>query len=470
MKVLLTGLFLLVTIGFSYSQERYRIVYDYKTDRLNFYSIDQNNRIIDTLRNPKFKRNRAIEVQLKNVNPFAVDVSTSVVEKNVHESSGSSGFTFNSLLGSIGKLTGDKLKLNTSSLPLGEKESPTAASRGAALSNKLSELDETTTYVSAIKSALVADLVNPDLNKDSIIRHLKQIAGKLEDIRLPDPDENFYLFLSHLEKVILQDKNELLSSANAFVSEIEQPPSSDEPLSRGQLVARHTTLSNLQNAIASVNSTTDQTTDHIGQIKALYTDLEAASFDQTYDYVIEADKATIELKFLRSAFASQNSSDPTRQTVKTRNVRVAAKGGFKINTGIAMTLNNFSATSNSYFISDAGIIGSEKNTNFVPNLSTMINFYPIISESFNIGGSFGLSVPITDKVGGVNFLLGPSLFIGDKNRLSFSGGIACGPVNKLSNGLKPGDATDIRDLENYTKSVYNFGYYLGVSFSVFDIN
>src|SRR5690606_29612609 len=119
--------------------------------------------------------------------------------------------------------------------------------------------------------------------------------------------------------------------------------------------------------------TTEQTTDHIGQIKALYADLEAASFDQTYDYTIEADNATIELKFLRSAFAAQNSSGPTRETVKTRNVRIAAKGGFKINTGIAMTLNNFSATSNSYFISDAGIIGAEKNTNFVPNLSTMIN-------------------------------------------------------------------------------------------------
>ena len=462
---------MLVAIGFSHAQERYRIVYDYKTDHLNFYVIDQNNEVIDTLRKPRFKRNRPVEIQLKNVNPFAVNVNTAIVEKTIHQSAESGAFNFNSLLGNIGQLAGDKLKLNTTDIPLGGgKEDASIASRGASLSNKFSDLDETTTYVAAIKNRLIADLVNPDLNKDSIIRRLTDIASKMEDIRLPDPKGDFQLFLSHLEKVVLQDQQEVVSTANEIVTEIDHPEVATEPLSRGELVARQTSLNNLQQAIASIHTATDQTTDNISQIKTLYTGLEAAAFERTYDYVVDADRATIELKFLRSNFASQNNPNQTQDIVKTRSVNIRAKGGFKINTGIAMTLNNFSKTSNDYFLTDDGIIGEEKNTNFVPNLSTMINFYPIISESFNIGGSFGLSIPISDKVGGVNFLLGPSLFIGDKNRLSFSGGIACGPVTKLTNGLKPGDATDIRDLENFTKSVYDFGYYLGVSFSVFDIN
>ncbi|HLW50111.1 MAG TPA: hypothetical protein VKZ78_04000, partial [Sphingobacteriaceae bacterium] len=104
-----------------------------------------------------------------------------------------------------------------------------------------------------------------------------------------------------------------------------------------------------------------------------------------------------------------------------------------------------------------------------PNLSTMINFYPMMSESFNVGGSFGLAIPISDKVGGINFLLGPSIFMGNKNRLSLSGGVAYGPVNRLTNGIKPGDTTELRSLENFTKTVYDFGYFFGVSFSLFDI-
>ncbi|MCB0439613.1 MAG: hypothetical protein KDD20_12810, partial [Mangrovimonas sp.] len=63
----------------------------------------------------------------------------------------------------------------------------------------------------------------------------------------------------------------------------------------------------------------------------------------------------------------------------------------------------------------------------------------------------------------------PSFFIGSKNRLAFSGGVAYGPVNKLTNGLEVGEQTEIFDIDNYTKSVYDFGYYFGISFSLFDI-
>jgi len=47
--------------------------------------------------------------------------------------------------------------------------------------------------------------------------------------------------------------------------------------------------------------------------------------------------------------------------------------------------------------------------------------------------------------------------------------VAYGPVNKLTNGLEVGEQTEIFDIDNYTKSVYDFGYYFGISFSLFDI-
>ena len=48
--------------------------------------------------------------------------------------------------------------------------------------------------------------------------------------------------------------------------------------------------------------------------------------------------------------------------------------------------------------------------------------------------------------------------------------MAYGPVTELTNGLEVGDTTDLRDLENFTRTIYDFGYYFGISFSLFDIN
>ena len=99
----------------------------------------------------------------------------------------------------------------------------------------------------------------------------------------------------------------------------------------------------------------------------------------------------------------------------------------------------------------------------------MINFYPVMGENFNLGGSFGVSIPITGETRGINFLLGPTIFLGSKSRISLSGGVAYGTVNRLTNGLEVGDATTITDLDSFTKSVYDFGYYFGISFSLFEI-
>ena len=138
---------------------------------------------------------------------------------------------------------------------------------------------------------------------------------------------------------------------------------------------------------------------------------------------------------------------------------------------MALTLNNFGSNSNKYYL-ESGVIGADKNDFFVPNLSTMINFYPFMGENFNLGGSFGLSIPISsnDSIDGVNFLFGPSMFFGSKSRLSLSGGLAYGPVKQLTNGLSVGDTTSFDNVDDFTRNVYDFGYYFGISFSLFDIN
>lgn len=460
-----------MTSGITTAQERYRITYDYTTEKVNYLLLDKNSNVVDTLSNPKLKRNSLVELKLKNVNPFAVRVQTDVKEENLIASG--QGFNFSSLLGGINSFTGNQIDLNTSALPDTNVFKSEAGTRGsAAATSNFEDLNNTITNVSALKTTFLSNLLNPNLDKETIMNNLVETADAEQDVRLPSAKDNFYVYLSKVEKSIKDSRSQLESNINTMSNSIDREIDNNTDLTRGELVSRNIAIADLQRLMTNLNQSTNQSLQNLDELRSLYTVLEASNFEQTYDYELSADKVNIELKFVQSEFSNSIDNDNEPTTLKTRNITMLSKGGFKINTSIAMTLNNFGSKSKDYFIDENSVIGADENDFFVPNLSTMINFYPFMGENFNIGGSFGLSIPISgnDNVNGINFLFGPSMFFGSKSRLSLSGGVAYGPVQKLTNGLEVGDSTSFGSVDNFTKNVYDFGYYFGISFSLFDLN
>lgn len=459
--IFVTALFFSIS---SFSQEKYRVVYDYQTGNLSYYKLDKNNKIADTLAKPKFKKHGLVQVQVKNVNPFAIEVKAEVKEEYIHQSG--QGFNIGGLLGGIGSFAGQELKINTKGIQEDAKVyGELFKSRGNNVSNKFKDLNEVATNVSAMQTTLLSNLSNPNLTKEEIKKNLLELSKLQEDARLSDPEKNFYKFLTDLELIVQSDKasieDDLASLANAIESKENQPT-----LSRGEFAQNQIAMRNLQQVSSSLQSTTNQTTSNISQLKTLFSQLEASSFEQTFDYQMETDKAQLELKFSPSTLASQNNAN--KPTV-TRQIPMVSAGGFKINTSVALTLNSFGNKNQSFFIDENGIIGSDIENNMVPNLATMINFYPLIGESINFGGTFGVSVPLSDTMRGVNFLVGPALILGSKSRVSISGGLAYGPVSRLTNGLQVGQETSLTSLNNFTKNVYEVGYFFGISFSLFDL-
>ncbi|MFN3941957.1 MAG: hypothetical protein ACK4K1_04900 [Flavobacterium sp.] len=449
---------------FSFSQEKYKVVYDYQTGNLSYFKLDKNNKIADTLTKPKFKKHSLVQVQVKNVNPFAIEVKAEVKEEYIHQSG--QGFNIGGLLGGIGSFAGQELKINTKGIQEDAKVyGELFKSRGSNVSNKFKDLNEVATNVSAMQTTLLSNLSNPNLTKEEIKKNLLELSKLQEDARLSDPEKNFYKFLTDLELIVQSDKasieDDLASLANAIESKENQPT-----LSRGEFAQNQTAMRNLQQVSSSLQTTTNQTTSNISQLKTLFSQLEASSFEQTFDYQMETDKAQLELKFSPSTLASQNN---TNKPTVTRQIPMVSAGGFKINTSVALTLNSFGDKNQSFFIDENGIIGSDIENNMVPNLATMINFYPLIGESINFGGTFGVSVPLSDTMRGVNFLVGPALILGSKSRVSISGGLAYGPVSRLTNGLQVGQETSLTSLNNFTKNVYEVGYFFGISFSLFDL-
>lgn len=424
------------------AQKKYKAQYDYQTDQLLYFELDSSNKIIDTLSGASLKRGSILMIEVNNVNPFALNIETTVDEESLHETSG--GFNFAGLLGNIQNISGGSLAPNVPELPVGDL----AGLRGNGTRGEgdmMDDLEKLAVNLRALKKSLLSDMRNPNLTKEQIIRNVKDLAAQYDDPRLPDPEDNLYLFMETLESLIRTDSEKINASVH----------SSSAGLSRGATVTR------------ALRSFTEYNTSEADDVIDLYASVEAATFKQVYDYRVTADKAIVHMSFIPVTDVP-SSTDNT--PIKVRDIPVKAKGGFKINTGVALTLNNFKDSSKDYFIDQNGLIGSTANDNFVPNLSTMINFYPIMGENFNIGGSFGLSIPIADDLRGVNFLIGPSVFFGNKNRFSFSGGVAFGPVQELTNGLQEGDVALSNDLDGFIKNQYDVGFYMGISFSLFDLN
>ena len=473
MKIKITLVFLFLSVAI-FAQKKYRVVYDYKTENISYYEL-KNNKIIDTLSNPKIRRNSLIELNLKNVNPFAVDAVVEFQEEKDVVQSGQ-GFNFSSLLGRINSFSGDNLGLNIENLPdstgirgFGITSRSTNANT---TSNKVKIFNTSTTNIAALKRTMMSNLINPNLYKQKIIDTIINTAYVIADERIKiHPKDNFYLFLLEIEKYLQEDKVDLSDDILIFTDEIENTSDTQTILSRGEITKQNIALNNMQKILQEINNSTDQALEDLNTIKSLYTMLEASSFEKNYDYELDADKVIVRLKFVQSNFSNNEDSDTEKSTLKIRKVKLLAKGGFKINTSVAFTLNNFGSKSKDFFKKE-GVIGADINDRFVPNLSTMINFYPYAGESFNVGGSFGLSIPIsgTEDISRINFLLGPTLFFGSKSRLSLSGGIVYGPVNVLKNGFEVGDDAPEQDISNFIKVVYDVGYYFGISFSLFSVN
>lgn len=456
--------------NFVFPQAGNKILYDFSTNSTVYLEFDFDRKSYDTLPKPKFKRNSMIEVEVKNLNPFAIDMVVETKERFIHNQS--TGFNFASMLGGMSSMVGDGLKLSVQNLPLenilseNELTSRGLKSRGDELGSQLLNINELSTNIEAMRSSLQANLLNPTLSKEEIKATLLKLSKIPVDPRLTNPDEDYFLYLLNLERAIKEDIQAANKNIQVLASEIE---ASDD----GSVISRGETARIIYSDLEKVSKSLDMVTlssgDNLQKIKGMHSMLEASSFEKKFDYLIEADKVNLEMKFIPSQYALENSGTSETATISTKKIELSSKGGFKVNSSVALTLVNFGANSSNYFISEDGIVGSEPNDFFTPNLSTFINFYPVISENLNFGGSFGLSVPLSGDINGINFLLGPSLFLGNTSRLSISGGIAFGPVNELTNGIQVGDQTNLRSLENFTRTVYKTGYYFGISFSLFDI-
>lgn len=470
--IFLTLFVIVINSNWLYSQKKYRIEYDYLTNQTNYLLLDKNNHIIDTITKPIFKKNSAIQVKLKNVNPFALKVVPEFQGEKIHDvpgpklrSMGGMGgvFDFSSLMGNLQGLSNELNNNNWGTgLTLNRGESQQ--------SNNLDNLYDKTITIEAASQKINVRIKDPNITRDSLLLEFNSLRKNLGQA---DPDlvrsgaEDMYVFLNNLRHSITNS----ISSISYRMEDIKQSSYNETDQggsTRGVELKRGLSTLNHSKTLDELEQLSHTTLKQIDILRSIYSNLELESFEQTYDVQVNADIASLNFKFLDHNLYDNDENE--QKLVREKNMKVFLKGGVKINTGAGLSFISFGKKSKEYFVDNNGIIKEDINNSFKPSMSALINFYPVLSENFNFGGIFGLAIPVSGMGSGVNYLLGPSLYFGNKNMFSISAGIALGTVDSLEYGYNVGDFFNAGNLGQFIKKRYETGCFIGLTFNFMDLN
>ncbi len=198
-----------------------------------------------------------------------------------------------------------------------------------------------------------------------------------------------------------------------------------------------------------------------------YRKLNSNPFQMIHRTEAEGDEMSFNVQFNPSSKGLSLNPDVATRPLAAINVPVF--GGFKVNASVGVGFGQFFNQPLDYFVRDS-VIRSEDKDSFYPIIATFIHFYGQSAGNTSFGGTFGIGFPIitSDNVQSASFFFGPGLIIGRNERLVLSAGLVGAKVERLAQGFRVGDEFISRVNVVPTKSVYELGYFAGLSFNLFN--
>ncbi len=162
-----------------------------------------------------------------------------------------------------------------------------------------------------------------------------------------------------------------------------------------------------------------------------------------------------------------NAASDKKAGSKTKTVKLETQGGLRISTGFGVGFGRMFDPAEEFSVRENAIVAEESGI-VQPALTTFVHFYPNNSRrGVAVAGTFGIGIPLSNSnLTALNFYLGPSFLFGRGQRIVLSGGISAGPVKRLAKGFKVGDPFDPTLGDIPTRSGYELGYFVGISFNV----
>lgn len=470
---------LLICMGsYTARAQSLRIVYDFIKDDVTYFRTKPGDKIGKEISSPVVGRNKIVHVEVVNFNKFVYTANSTFTSKLIAEES---EMSLMSIIAPLVMPAGS----GTFFTSLGGKL-PDEVSRGGLLSSQEASdayddmreaytlLDQLESNVKSMDYAikkLNALRYNPYLPTDTIVRmadYLIETIFKKPAVRQSDFSDAILTFNNRYSAA----RNSLNSSSTKFLIAYDEYASNTEGDFEG--MGMDETVRSFRTNLNEPSNQVDPEyiTERIDLLETIYTSIKSTNFAFNTSQAAKDDEIELVLGFYQNP-VNADSSGPAianltnlslLSLVKDKKINIIVRGDMKINTSVGLGFPKF-RSSVDYFNRDS-VISSQSGGDYSPNLAAYVNFYPYTGRIVNIGGTFGIGVPLNDQNRNVNMFMGGVALFGSKNRVSIHGGLTLGQVKNLDEGYIVGDHLLSATQEVPIRNSWEWGGFVGISFSL----
>jgi len=466
MKHLLLSLVTLIAL--SVHAQDFLIRHDLIKEKTEFFKISHSK---DTLKVDAINLKKAtnIKLEVENYNPFYWNAKVTTYKRPVEEQVGF-GAVFSPFMGLMKSVMGTALP---------NLQLPDLGSRGV---DEPQRMEEKFLFYSGLMAEKYQKLRDLEAEYEQLkllelqLTELKfenkktelEIKSKAQELRLKNMD----VAKLDLPQVLAMGKEKDLVLQNTLDS-IPLLQDKIQKLSVGMdasmRISGQTTVSDMVDKAAAAKKATSNIsfgmaradkpfTEELFMVSRLFKDISTTPF--RYQYLVNSAPDIAELKLEVYPRVDSLSKDTI-----VKYFPVTSKGVVRVRTSFGVAFSFF-PNNKVYDVGPNNKIVESTGDLFVPVLSTLIHFYPVRAGGFKIGGAFGFGIPLQGQNKDINFLLGPSFIIGQNELVIISAGVTGGKVNKLTGGWSVGDTVPTADFPIPTKSYYDLGAFISLSFNI----
>jgi hypothetical protein len=470
-------LFICTSLGTVRAQSL-RIVYDFIKDDVTYYRTKPGDKKGKEISSPIVGRNKMVQVEVVNFNKFVYTASSTFTSQKVEEQSdmslmniisplvmpAGSGSFFTTMGGTLPTEIGRGGLLSMEDASSAYDDMNVAFRTMNELENNIKSMDYAIRKLNSLR-------YNAYLPTDTIVEladHLVETIFKKPTVRQSDFTDAIVAFNTSYSKASASLSASSLRFLNAYGEYDSNTEGDFEGKGMDKMVRQFRTAV----VDPSIGIDPDVMTARIDLLETIYTSIKSNNFAFNASHAAKDDEVELLLKFFQNP-ASTDSTGPALANltdesllalVKDKKINIIVRGDMKINTSIGLGFPKFSS-SEEFFNKDS-VITSQSGSSYSPNLAAYINFYPYTGRIANLGGTFGIGVPLNDPNRNVNMLMGAVALFGSKNRVAIHGGLTLGQVKKLDEGFAVGDYLLSATQVVPTRNNWEWGGFVGISFNL----
>lgn len=442
------------------------IEYDYLKDNINYYKIDKSGEKTP-LPSATVPRNHQVKVTVTNFNPYLYTAKVNFKSTEIAEETNIGFMNLISPLGLSGLGSNFLTSFTTDpSARGGLLSDPKAYNSYTAVQKSYNELAKVETDINTLKyvtERLHKLKYNPYLPGDSIKAFSQRMVQGLlnkENVQTQD----FLDLGTQINQSISANYSDLKSSVQSFNSAYDRYATTRGKNGGFEGEGLNTQATGLFQSATQFNSSFDysQLIDYLDALELTYQSIINTSYTYNISEMAEGDKLEMDITIYKLPEVGNATALPVE--VKSKSIDVTVKGDLKITSSVGLSFPFYA--NNMRYINKDSVITEVEGENYTPNISAFINFYPYSGRVAQLGGTFGVGVPISSSARNFNFLFGGSAILGTNNKVVLHAGATLGQVKKLDNGLVNGDMMPNAFDEVPTINSYNWGGFIGISFSI----